>query len=205
MAALESLEILRLKLHDANRNTNLTRITSSSEYWCKHIADSLSIGLIFPGIMTGSFRFADVGSGAGFPLLPLVWANPRLEGVGIESKQRKAAFIESIAAELDLPNCSVIARQVREVCDMPAYRGRFDIVLARAVGTAEHLLKESGRLLRRGRRTRLVFYKTPGQLKRERQAIESAAAERGLRVNCPPAFELPLNAGQRQFIILKPK
>ena len=202
MHELFRLEDLRTRLEEANRTTNLTRIVSPQEYWCKHVADSLSIGLVFPQIFEQPLRLADVGTGAGFPLLPLAWANPALDAVGIESKPRKACFIEKAAESLGFRNCTVVARQVREVCDLPEYEASFDVVVARAVSSADRLVRECRRLLRPDSVSRIILYKTPRQLKKERAALERAARQSGMNAVYSCTFELPLEGGERQFVII---
>lgn len=188
-------------LSAANKVTNLTRITSTEDFWCKHIADSLSIGRVAPDIMTASYKVADVGCGAGFPLIPLAWADSELRLTGIEPRQRTAGFIDAITRELGLQNCTVIRRQVREVGDMPDYASEFDIITARAVMDAARLIKESRKLLSNRVGSRLILYKTPDQIRCERCALERTGRKYGFGIRYSEVFELPLQKGARQFII----
>ena len=198
---VHELTSLLERLSAANKVTNLTRITSAEDFWCKHIADSLSIGCVAPDIMTASYKVADVGCGAGFPLIPLAWANPRLRMTGIEPRQRKASFIDEIIRELGLQNCSVIRRQVREVGNKAGFTAEFDIITARAVMDTARLIKESRRLLSNRVNSRFILYKTPDQVRSERRDLERTARKYGFGIHYSEVFELPLHKGARQFII----
>ncbi|MFO7821363.1 MAG: 16S rRNA (guanine(527)-N(7))-methyltransferase RsmG [Lentisphaeria bacterium] len=201
-AELEKLQDLLHLLVAANKKTNLTRITSASDYWIKHIADSLSIGRFLPEIMSAPYRVADVGCGAGFPLLPLAWANPRLTTVGIEAKQKKTDFIESATRKLGIQNCTVIPRQMREAADLPEYRASFDIIVARAVKNAALVVKESHKLLKPVESAQIILYKTPDLVEKEHLPLIKAAAEAGLTVHYSDIFFLPQNKGRRQFTLV---
>ena len=201
-AALATMEGFRERLAAANRETNLTRLVTPEDFWTKHVADSLALGLVKPEIADSALSLADVGCGGGFPLVPLAWGFPALKLSGIESRPRKAAFVEGAVAALGLANCRVIARQAREVCGLPGWAGYFDGVVARAVGDAEWLLSEARGLLRPGRGAFLALYKTPASVSDELPAARRVAARSGFAVSVPAAFDLPLGAGRRQFLIL---
>jgi len=83
---IERVEVLETFYRDlvaANRDFNLTRITEPEDFWVRHVADSLSIGIVIPEIMTVEMRVFDVGCGGGFPIIPLAWANPSLQITGL--------------------------------------------------------------------------------------------------------------------------
>jgi 16S rRNA (guanine527-N7)-methyltransferase len=112
--------------------------------WRRHILDSLRAT---DEIATGSL-VADVGSGAGFPGVPLAVAVPTATFVLIEPRRARAVFLETVAAELRLTNVDVRQTRAEQVPD------RFDVVVARALASAagtweraEPLLSPSGRLI----------------------------------------------------------
>lgn len=104
-----------------NKTINLTRI-EGEEAVERHYAESLFLGTCLP---TGSLRIGDVGSGAGFPGIPVAILRPELDVSLIESHQRKAVFLKEATREL--PNVPVIAKRAEDV------EARFDWVISRAV------------------------------------------------------------------------
>jgi len=193
---------LREALVAANQALNLTRITSEADYWWLHVADSLSVGRAWPAILTEPLAVADVGCGAGFPLLPLAWANPALRGTGIESRRKKAAFVAEQIRALGLEGAGVVAGRAREAARRPEHAGRYDAVVLRAAGAAGKLVRECRGLLRPAEGSRMVFYKTPPAVAAERAEIEREAGKFALAVEVSPAFTLPGNRGERQFVTL---
>lgn len=202
LEAMDLLDRLYADLLEANARMNLTRLTGEDDYWLKHVADSLSVVLAVPELAKTALRVADVGSGAGFPSLPLAWANDQATVVAIEARRRKAGFIAGEAVRLGLGNVSVIARQAREAARLPEAGGRFDIVLLRAVGAAGEMLRHCRGLLAPHPGAKLVFYKTPEAVEAERRLAEREAGKSGMTVDVSTPVELPLGLGRRQFLLV---
>lgn len=131
-----------------NRTYNLTAIRDEKEMLTHHLLDSLSLlPALEKSALTGR-RWADVGSGAGLPGIPMAIACPELDMTSIETVEKKAAFQRQAKIELGLVNFAVENRRVE---DFPG--GAFDAVVSRAfaalsdfVHLAGHLLAPSGRL-----------------------------------------------------------
>ena len=126
-----------------NQEFNLTGITDAAGIQVKHFLDSLSILLALPpGPLP--VRVIDVGTGAGFPGLPLKIVRPELALTLAEATGKKAAFCEALAAKLGLPGVTVLQVRAEDLGQDPAHRERYDWVLARAVAEmavlAEYLL-----------------------------------------------------------------
>jgi len=119
---LDLLEKHFLLLQRWNRTLNLTRIDDLLENVRLNYCESLFLGLKLP---PGPLRIADVGSGAGFPGIPIAIIRPDLNLTLIESHQRKAVFLRE--ASNGIPNLHVFAARA-EVCSE-----RFDWIVARAV------------------------------------------------------------------------
>ena len=111
-----------------NRLLNLTRIEGLEDAVRFHYCESLFLGGRLP---KGPLRVADVGSGAGFPGIPVAVLRPDLEMILIESHQRKAVFLREAAREL--PNVTVVGMRAEE------WRGSTQWVVARAVAPREVL------------------------------------------------------------------
>jgi len=203
LARLDLLARFGVELEAAESRLNLTRILAPEAFWVKHVADSLALGLVLPEVLTGDLSVADVGSGAGFPALPLAWANPRLTVTAVEARRKKAEFIAGVTTRLGLVNCRVMARQVREVGRLPGHAGAYDHVLLRAVGSPARLIRACRQLLRPAAGAAIVFYMTPESLSGELALARREAAKFGLAAHASEAVELPCAGGSRQFLILR--
>lgn len=140
-----------------NREFNLTRITSPAHAAVKHYADSLSL-LALPGMARARpLRVVDVGTGAGFPAVPLAIVCEAWRVTAIDGTGKKARFVADAVSALRLANAQ--ARHCR-AADLAARLGResFDLVLLRAVGTLAGGLAEVHSLAKIG--AEVVFYKT---------------------------------------------
>jgi 16S rRNA (guanine527-N7)-methyltransferase len=121
----------------ANRQLNLTRITALEDFLYRHLLDSLSLSAFLP---TGSL-LADIGSGAGFPAIPLAMARPDLQVTAVESVGKKCAFIQETIEKLRLTNLKVLNTRGEHLGHDPQARERFDRVTARAVAALPVLLE----------------------------------------------------------------
>jgi len=132
-----------------NQHLNLTAITGYDEVQRRHFLDSLSCLLALPGgsapqtlpdvvplqLASGSLRLADVGSGAGFPGLPLKIMLPDARVTLIEATAKKTAFLHHIVRVLGLGGVEVLTARAEDVGHMPEHREQYDLVVARAVAS----------------------------------------------------------------------
>jgi len=125
-----------------NERFNLTAITDDEGIQVKHFLDSLSVLLALPAGAAG--RLIDVGTGAGFPGLPLKIVCPDLRVTLVEATGKKAAFCEAVAAKLGLSGVTVVKARAEEIGQAPEHREQYDWAVARAVAElavlAEYLL-----------------------------------------------------------------
>lgn len=135
----QAQQLIRLldELDDWNQRMNLTAIRERPAQITKHLLDSLSVQPFLRGE-----RVLDVGTGAGFPGLPLAIVNPSRQFMLLDSTAKKLKFIEHAAALLELPNVQTVHTRAENF--RPAQR--FDIVLSRAVGPVEQFVKWAGHL-----------------------------------------------------------
>jgi len=125
---LDQLESHYSSLTRWNERLNLTRITSLVESVQFHYCESLFLARFLP---RGSHRIVDVGSGGGFPGIPVAIFRPECEVTLVESHQRKSVFLRE--ASRQLKNVRVVARRAEELEDS------FDWVISRAVAPLEVL------------------------------------------------------------------
>ena len=203
LGRIETLTRFYRDLLEANARINLTRLTDCRQFWVKHVADSLSIGFVAPEFLTVSYRIADVGSGAGFPSIPLAWANPNLTVTAIETNSKKADFISAEMQRLPLRNAAVVNRQAREVGRLPEYAGTYDAVVARAVAEPASLVRECRQLLRRAPGAALHIYSTPALVAAEWSLVNREARKYSLALETSSTIDLPDDGGQRQFFVLR--
>jgi 16S rRNA (guanine527-N7)-methyltransferase len=137
-------------LLDENTQVNLTAITNPADVQTLHFADSLTVvpavdhyvRLIGGDVaMLSTVRILDVGSGAGFPGLPLAIVRPRVAVTLLEATGKKVAILRRVADDLGLDNVTALNFRAEEAAHHPTLRGHMDIVLARAVARLPVLLE----------------------------------------------------------------
>lgn len=116
---------------EQNRGMNLTTITEPHEFAIKHIIDSLSAwdDKVFQGVET----LADIGTGAGFPAIPLKIFRPHLKLCLIDSLAKRTEFLKKVVAALELDNVEIFHGRAEELAKQKNFRGQFDVVTSRAV------------------------------------------------------------------------
>jgi 16S rRNA (guanine527-N7)-methyltransferase len=116
-------------LVNANRSFNLTTIVDYRDVLARHFLDSLTIA---PLAAAGA-RLADVGSGAGFPGVPIAIARPDVQVTLIESTGKKAAFCEQLILLLGLSGARVVTARAEDAARNSAHRETYDLAVGRAV------------------------------------------------------------------------
>ena len=136
---VEQFALYQALLVEWNERINLTGAQSSREIQSRHFADSLSCSLVTGDL--GFQRLIDVGSGAGFPGLPLKILYPDMTLTLLESIGKKGFFLREVISELDLENVSVIIDRAESLAHEPAHREQYDWAVARAVAHVSPLLE----------------------------------------------------------------
>jgi 16S rRNA (guanine527-N7)-methyltransferase len=126
----KAFETLLTELKAWNAHTNLTAIREDKDIIAKHFADSLSV---LQAISNTAKNLIDIGTGAGFPGLPIAIMRPDIAVTLVESVGKKTAFIEHIKKTLALTNVTVINARAEDVAQLPEHREQYDVATARAV------------------------------------------------------------------------
>ena len=134
----EQFERLMSFMLDYNKNVNLTRITERDEVIEKHYIDSI-LPLVHIDVPRGT-KICDIGSGAGFPALPMKIYRPDLLFTLVDSLNKRITYLDLACKEIGV-SCDLVHGRSEELGRKPQYREQFDFVTARAVA-ALNLLSE---------------------------------------------------------------
>ncbi|MDT8306196.1 MAG: 16S rRNA (guanine(527)-N(7))-methyltransferase RsmG [Anaerolineae bacterium] len=122
-----------------NERFNLTAIRTTPEIELRHFLDALTCATV-TGNLDGK-RLIDVGTGAGFPGLPLKILYPDLQLTLVESTKKKARFLEAVVLELALAGVQILAERAETVGQQPEHREQYDWAVARAVAALPILVE----------------------------------------------------------------
>ncbi len=192
--AVESFLFYIKELKKWNQRVNLTALTTDRDIAVKHFLDSLTIAPLLQDAM----QVLDIGTGAGFPGLPLKIFVPSLAVLLLESSQKKCSFLRHIARGLKLANVEIVHGRAEDRKLIERYGGGFDLVLSRALADLSTSLqlalpyaKEGGRIV--GMRGR--------QGEREREATDWKAL--GLELIEQRRLTLPFVQEQRVLLLFQ--
>ncbi|MEW6031896.1 MAG: 16S rRNA (guanine(527)-N(7))-methyltransferase RsmG [Bacillota bacterium] len=192
------LERFRRLVLEENRVQNLTSITGPYDFAVRHVLDSLTC--LVTGLLEGEARLADLGSGAGFPGVPLKIARPALDVTLVDSSRKRAAFLSTLVSALGLDRCEVLAMRAEELGRRAERREAYDLVVVRAVASLPADLECAVPLLARG--GRFVAMKGP-KAAGELPAAERAAALLGARLERVLELRLPLSGDRRALVVFR--
>lgn len=195
-AMLERLEWLAAELLRWNRRHNLTAITDPAEVREKHLVDSLTL-LPLIGV---SRRLLDLGSGAGFPALPLKIVCPPLDVVSIDAVGKKIAFQRHVARTLKLSGFTAVHGRAEDLPCTPLCGAGFDLVTARALGSLPLLARLAAPCLAPG--GRLIAMKG-GEGEAELAAAEKELTTLGFACTARHVLRLPVSGAERCLLVLE--
>ncbi|NMB00881.1 MAG: 16S rRNA (guanine(527)-N(7))-methyltransferase RsmG [Firmicutes bacterium] len=182
---------------ETNKTLNLTRIVESEEMAIKNFLDSLScLNLAWPEKM----RVLDLGTGAGFPGIPLAIAQPGWSIVLLDSLKKRLKFLDDAIEKLSMTNVSTFHARGEDAGQAPEHRETYDLVVSRAVASLPVLLELCIPLVRVG--GHFIAYKsTEAGVELEK----SSKAMKELHVQKEQVFslQLPLDMGERNLLVFK--
>lgn len=199
-AQLEQFDTYYQLLIERNKQVNLTRITELREVYGKHFLDSLSLFTIQHA--KGKTTLIDVGTGAGFPSIPLKIAFPHLRITLLDSLKKRLAFLEEVVSELRLQNVSVVHGRAEDIAHDPAHREAYDIATARAVAGLNVLSEYCLPFVKVGG----LFVAMKGsQVEEEAKGAVQAIKELGGAGIEVSVFHLPAEMGERGLVVIEKK
>ena len=184
----EKLKAFAAFLKEENAKYNLTAITSEEEIISKHFYDSL-VGERF---LESGATVCDIGSGAGFPLIPLAVLRQDCSFIGVDSTQKKVNFINAACAKLDIKNCYAVHARAEDVKP----RESFTAVTARAVASLNTLAEYCLPILRVG--GVMIAYKGSNA---DEELVEAKGALKILGGQAEEIYRYTLPTGEARAII----
>ncbi len=192
--ALERFERYLDLVTEWNERAGLTSLTDPAEIQRRHFAESLALLAVLraAGILpAGSTqRIADLGSGGGFPGVPMAIAEPGLDLVLIESHGRRAEFLRTVVEALGLERARVVQARAEDAGRGPMLRATFDLVTARALAPLPVLIEYALPLLKDG-----GLLVAPKGSRAEGELAASAGALKALGGDVRDTLDLPLPEG----------
>ena len=173
-----------------NEKFNLTAITEKSEVYLKHFVDSLTGAKFING------DFLDVGSGGGFPAVPIKILKSELKATLLEATGKKCEFLRELIKELGLKNTEVICGRAEELAHDKFYREKFEFCTARAVAALPALCEYCLPFVKKG--GKFVAYK--GDAEKEISDSENAVKILGGRIE--KTEKIDLSGNLRTIIVI---
>ncbi|MDF5706367.1 MAG: 16S rRNA (guanine(527)-N(7))-methyltransferase RsmG [Nostoc sp. S4] len=188
---------------EGNRQLNLTRITDPQEFCEKHLWDSLR-GIAphrqFISSLQEGASAIDIGTGAGFPGIPVTIAAPNCTITLMDSTRKKINFIEKVLTELALINAKTLVGRAEEIGQQTEHRQAYDIALIRAVGTACVCAEYTLPLVKQGG---LAIIYRGNWTEDETTALENAVKQLGGVIELIEKFITPITKSIRHCIYLR--
>ncbi len=195
---LSQFEAYYLELIEWNEKMNLTGITDRGQVYLKHFYDSISLSFYIP--MDTVHTLIDIGSGAGFPSIPLKIVYPHLEITIIDSLNKRIQFLQHIVSSINLDTISCIHGRAEDAARNLKLRNHYDLATARAVARLSVLnelclpfVRENG-----------LFAAMKGSDIHD-EVQESAYSLKQLlsELKGVHSFELPIEQAQRSIVIIE--
>jgi len=191
-------KLLRYKeiLADWNRRINLTAIEEDRDIIIKHFIDSFTI---LPHIKNAGGKIIDVGSGAGFPGIPVKIVLENVEIMLLDSLEKRVAFLNAVIGGLDLKKITAVHGRAEDMGVNAEYREKYDISVARAVASLPVLLEYCLPFVR----TDGCFIAMKGSSTEELGASQKALGILGGKIEDVVELTLPFSDMKRNIIIVR--
>ena len=185
-------------LVEKNKVMNLTAITEKEEVIDKHFIDSISLNKAMD--VTKPLKILDLGTGAGFPGIPLKIAYPNLELTLLDSLNKRIKFLDEVIEALSLEGIVTIHGRAEDYAKQASYREQFGICVSRAVANLATLSEYCLPYVKEG--GCFISYKS-GSVEEELEQSKKAIFELGGKVKEVIAFTLPETDIERTFVVIE--
>lgn len=182
---------------EENSKVNLISKNDEKYLWEKHIYDSLAISLFFEKYSPTASTLLDIGTGGGFPSIPIALKYPDIKVVAVDSIAKKIRAIDSIKAKLNIKNLEPICSRVENL------DGKFDVITSRAVSSLKTICEYA--LPKLNSNGFFVAYKSK-KYKEEIEEASSVLKKYKFEIIDVIEYDLPLEEKiDRNLIIIKHK
>lgn len=210
----KELDLLSIKLNDNqinqfyeyfellvewNKVMNLTAITEMDEVITKHFVDSLSLIKGVLNLEEKSYKIIDVGTGAGFPGIPLKIAFPQLNIVLMDSLNKRVGFLNEVINQLSLKQITAIHGRAEDLGRDVLHREKYDLCVSRAVANLSTLSEYCMPFVKKG--GRFIPYKS-GKIEEELNGAKHAVFLLGGKIEEVKVFLLPGTEVERSLVII---
>jgi len=183
-----------------NSQLNLTRITTPVEFWEKHLWDSLrGVAPILQSGTSGE-SFIDIGTGAGFPGVPVAIALPNSSVTLLDSTRKKINFLETLIAKLDIKNATTLNGRAEAIAQQSQHRHNYDVALLRAVAPATVCAEYALPLLKTGG---LAILYRGHWTDEETEALKPVVEKLGGAIESIQGFTTPISNSVRHCVYLR--
>lgn len=195
---IERFDRLYQLLQEGNARLNLTALRQEEDIVLKHFVDSLSC--LRGGYLNGSHSLLDLGTGGGFPALPLAIARSELRLTPVDATRKKIEFVQETADALGLSRISAVVGRAETLGREPQHRANYERVVARAVTALPVLTELALPFLQVGG---LLLAQKGALTHEELEAGRKAAQEVGGQVQEVDEFDLPVLGDARTLVVIE--
>ncbi|MDO4943261.1 MAG: 16S rRNA (guanine(527)-N(7))-methyltransferase RsmG [Lachnospiraceae bacterium] len=185
-------------LVEKNKVMNLTGITEKNQVIDKHFIDSIALASRMD--LSGELHVLDVGTGAGFPGIPLKIVFPDLKMTLLDSLNKRIKFLDEVIELLDLKDITTIHGRAEDYAKKGKLRGQFDICVSRAVANLSSLSEYCIPYLKKG--GCFISYKS-GNIEEEVEHAKYAITVLGAKLEKVDEFIIPETDITRTFVMIK--
>lgn len=190
---LLQMDSMIIFLQEYCQKVNLTAIRDREGIIEKHLIDSV-LPLTLTEVQSGA-KCLDIGTGAGFPAVPMMIYRPELRFTLLDAQQKRTVYLQQLLEKLGL-QAEIIHGRAEELCRKDGYKGSYDMVTARAVGSLPLLLGYACPFLRKGGR----FVAMRGSAEEEQGEVQKALKKLKMTQLQEVSYSLPEGDGRRLVV-----